>query len=908
MDVDVKFPSPTPFLARSPVVDAAPPPISATRKTAKHASGPSKKVAVKTHTVQDGVVAKPKQSKSRNGMSDGLAVQHSLLISAATCDSALSAIGTNHCCRIGCITCKKKRLKCDETKPGCLQCQKRSVTCEGYKKDFKWRSFEEAMFTTKPATKARKGKFDKLLKLSTALLTVPASASFPSTSRTPLPTEPPQASPSHHSGSSQNADDDFRNHFLSPIDIDQSDSYHFMPRSQTTPDASPPFTSMPIEQPMYTPIDDSNLFYVQQLRDSFNDHSLPEAHLTQAISDFPMSEVQTSRFPTKSPQLVNILLPGTDLNQRSDPAEPRPAQSPLPYQPNGLSESLNTNNMFIEDFDEEIPRDMSRNTTAASQTISNSWSLRPDSPVASDSSSSSDSSDLVMYSQPRLKPTSPEMLLHHFDHHTCGILSVKDGPSENPWRTLVWPLAQDSPALAHAIYSMSALHGSKGNRELTMGGVDHARKSMKELVANLNNMHFDAGLATTLALAFSESWDEHSKSGISHLRGARGFVSNAVTNHKALTRAGISDARRTERLKFLCNTYIYMDVLARLTSLEETDHDVDHGYFENIMSEVNGPLDMLNEVDPLLGCAYTLFPLIGRVANLVQKVRKTDTNSITLVSHATELKQLVQQWAGPDAMLFERPEDPTSEVEHFIQTAEAYRWATLLFLHQAVPEVPSEPTLALAKRVLLFLARVPLSSRATIVQIFPLLAASCEVVDEDDRTLVRKRWKAMIERLQIRNVHKCLEVVEEVWRRRDEFESEKAELAWRRQAFRNGSSTTSGASPMIGPGKRKATTLDVMENDPFFHGYSGPENAQSSSNGPNVKRRLTVDYMGRPVSLSTMPVEARLPPQMAFTRRPSDLPMQTIDHEYTVRGRLHWLGVMKDNNWEGMIHPPCFFR
>ena len=77
MDVDVKFPSPTPFLTQSPVVDSAPPPISATRKTAKHAQAPSKKAAVKTHTVQDGVVAKPKQSKSRNGTSDGLAMHRS---------------------------------------------------------------------------------------------------------------------------------------------------------------------------------------------------------------------------------------------------------------------------------------------------------------------------------------------------------------------------------------------------------------------------------------------------------------------------------------------------------------------------------------------------------------------------------------------------------------------------------------------------------------------------------------------------------------------------------------------------------------------------------------------------------------------------------------------------------------
>lgn len=52
----------------------------------------------------------------------------------------------------GCITCKQKRLKCDENKPSCRQCEKRKVTCEGYKKDFKWRAIEETSFTTKSIT------------------------------------------------------------------------------------------------------------------------------------------------------------------------------------------------------------------------------------------------------------------------------------------------------------------------------------------------------------------------------------------------------------------------------------------------------------------------------------------------------------------------------------------------------------------------------------------------------------------------------------------------------------------------------------------------------------------------------------------------------------------------------------
>lgn len=58
---------------------------------------------------------------------------------------------------IGCITCKNKRLKCDETKPTCQQCAKRAVTCGGYKKDFKWRPFEEPSCPGKQPTKLRRG-------------------------------------------------------------------------------------------------------------------------------------------------------------------------------------------------------------------------------------------------------------------------------------------------------------------------------------------------------------------------------------------------------------------------------------------------------------------------------------------------------------------------------------------------------------------------------------------------------------------------------------------------------------------------------------------------------------------------------------------------------------------------------
>jgi hypothetical protein len=84
-----------------------------------------------------------------------------------------------------------------------------------------------------------------------------------------------------------------------------------------------------------------------------------------------------------------------------------------------------------------------------------------------------------IYRQPEVLAGSPEMLMLRFDKQTCGILSVKDGPTENPWRTLVWPLARDSPALYHAIASMTAFHTSKEKPALRVDGMEHMRRSIR---------------------------------------------------------------------------------------------------------------------------------------------------------------------------------------------------------------------------------------------------------------------------------------------------------------------------------------------------------------------------------------------------------------------------------------------
>lgn len=516
--------------------------------------------------------------------------------------------------------------------------------------------------------------------------------------------------------------------------------------------------------------------------------------------------------------------------------------------------------------------------------FSSSMDLLSMPPIAGDASNTATSHvsrrSPRLLSQPFVALDSPEALFNRFDNHTCGILSIMNGPDENPWRSLIRPLARDSPALSYAILAMTAFHMSGDFPQFRAAGQRYKQLSIHNIRVGLRDSSIDLerSIATALALGWAESWDQHTSLGNEHIKGAQALVKQALNIHKAKPLRGL----QLQRLKFLCNAWVYMDVIARLTAVDSNDSvDFDNTFLFPPDSPspprdggnhdrgfgINFGIPLDARLDALMGCANTLFPIIGRVANLVKKVFRSKSNSAAVISQASMLKAQLEEWMPPGYI--DKPQDPSTDPQHTVQTAEAYRWATLLHLHQSVPEIPSPSSEFYAQRVLQFLATVPPTSRTLTVHIYPLVVAGCVVTDPEDRAWVTERWQAMEDRLRIGVVEKSRQVVEEVWRRTDEFE---VVTAPERRQFVPSRGPGFGAAPPRPSLPRHNSGSDWP--DPIVS-YVQKSHEEAAVGGDDPLARL-----------GTSPTVHRI-----MTGQ--------IPTVYTVRGSCHWVGVMWDWGWQG---------
>lgn len=916
--------------------------------------------------------------------------------------------------RNGCLTCKKKRLKCDETKPSCLKCLQKNIVCGGYATKFKWRSFNDnnepepesesqlvsqlqQNFTSTSPQSFRKhlelaslsvtGKSIKDIKRENDLI---AEGINPATyKKRPSNAVIPEMNSKLFANLGDSSLD--MNGNINPQDLEYYESKKLKRSHSMTENHDNRSKASGMARSFSSSTASVNPRSINDVRQQYRSNSIGLNSLAEAAVDEiktrspGMSPEIYTRNPdtmtSLSPTMSDFLTPAAKspaeaLNasvksRHSSTSQPSNSMNQLAYRSSfqnlnlspSLSALINTafgqdddlkQNNFMEDqlkFDIPLsPLNLQNGgslheflethlipSPVTSKALVNSTpgavnpnniNLEPEeklpgeikiqSPSAASEISPSMPLDIKHTQFPRgqisesmVLSAEHEQILGLYSQYTAEILSIKNGPNENPWRKLILPYAFKYSCLFNSIASITLFHLA-GNESVTVKrnnmrarGYMYMKRCVLELVGGLSanpskktssqKLPADIAIAICLNLSISETWDKHTSSGIAHLKGAKTMIQNVLSllrnvqeemskerrklmlspdpSPKNTEDYGILMNSKRDELKqqlvlvedsewdrmlsgvdeqiddpnnlskpnqdllkvprstqFLFNMWIYFEVLAQMTtesdekgvdlvasittilqdskkkahktdekhdrspdvrseSSELTMGNIDtfggiHRGFNNLFDNFENMSLNSDYVDPLLGCAQSLFSIMGKVAALISKIRKgrkkdqdvPARNTLSTITRATQLKQDLMSWKPTiSAAMIEQAnsanggDNPRADLSSYIATAEAYRFASLLYLHQAVPEIPSLSSHQLAEKIFILLASIPTTSPTYTVHIFPLLVSSCEAEEAEEREWCEERWRLLSTRLWIGNVDRAFEVVKEVWRRKDDY-------------------------------------------------------------------------------------------------------------------------------------------
>lgn len=227
-------------------------------------------------------------------------------------------------------------------------------------------------------------------------------------------------------------------------------------------------------------------------------------------------------------------------------------------------------------------------------------------------------------------------------------------------------------------------------------------------------------------------------------------------------------------MRFLFNTWLYLDVLSSLSSGEDPCY-LSVLASSPTMSTPTSPVtdrprnfSLQNEIDSLLGCAEDLFPLIARMSRVANALadRAIDKTDIPMIYEAVQVRDDLLNWIPPETTILHPSRDEHCSLDDIVKTAEVYRLTALLHLYRAFPPLGRD-TSKLADQILDGLLSIPIESGTLCIHIWPLMAAGCEHTDPFKRALTRQRFDEVSVKLKVANVDQAIELLEKVWERRD---------------------------------------------------------------------------------------------------------------------------------------------
>ena len=349
-----------------------------------------------------------------------------------------------------------------------------------------------------------------------------------------------------------------------------------------------------------------------------------------------------------------------------------------------------------------------------------------------------------------------------FDHFFANIsykLSCKND-SNNPFVTLLMPMALDHQGLMHAILALSGSHLRTRDLNKYEGRRFHhynrAINVLSDSIKKCNttgntSLPDDPTVASTLILCLDSIClgDTHGNYR-PHLDGAGELVKQRMRE------VSKEPGKASAFSKFLIEFLIYHDILRSMTVLDRRP-----SFF--------GDLELPNFMDPqeagsLIGVVDGLFNYISKITKLRDNLRNRGLAGLGLgddyeiTSEALAIDAGLRDWTPSQA-----PQHP-----HY-HGAQVYRQCVVVYLYRTIMPSNAAPRIKDAVDVgLKLLQQTEASTGVESILLMPLFILGCASFSQDQRPIISEYFDTVQEWSNLGNIGPTRAVVERIWELMDE--------------------------------------------------------------------------------------------------------------------------------------------
>ncbi|GFP54648.1 hypothetical protein ACSS6W_002482 [Trichoderma asperelloides] len=378
-------------------------------------------------------------------------------------------------------------------------------------------------------------------------------------------------------------------------------------------------------------------------------------------------------------------------------------------------------------------------------------------------------------SLPQLSSPHDRALLNHYITIVSSLLSRRMSNS-NPYNGYLLPIAHSNDLVMHCVLALSANHWRKLQPQLAERGIYHqskATQSLARLLPHVDKSNADIALVSSLLLCMTELFDGTSEGWQLHLKGAKRLLTALMNQQQGDRIHGHN--------KFLVRLARFLDSAATTSTCKPPLMGEDAHEAATLDRLTSAPDE---EDSAIYGIPKELFHLVDVVNALADK-RKTRVDRASEAifrKEATQIEERINHWSYEYGGLSRAAWTINLANDDVLHATMAYEYAIRLRLHQIVEgyEVNDPRVITNVEGILESVQKIRYGSALEPCLMYPLVMAGGACWTMEQRVVIQDRLLVMERTCGFGYIYNARELVERVWKMRDETDGTGTIVNWAR--------------------------------------------------------------------------------------------------------------------------------